>query len=106
MKHVCLTWAPYFLRVKEMECRCSVCLENVARISQDPDFLSCVITVDKPGFISTICKQNVSQRCDTIVANPGQKRLSAKVSGQNDVLVAIFDCHGMVHQHVCPLKSG
>ncbi len=48
MKCVCLTVVSHFLQAEEMERRCSVYLQNLARISQDPDFLSCVITVDKP----------------------------------------------------------
>ncbi len=47
MKHVCSTWVLYFLQAKKMRHHHSVCSENLSRISQNRDFLSCVITVNK-----------------------------------------------------------
>ncbi len=47
MEHICSTWVPHFLQAKKMECRCSAYLENLAQISQDPDFPFHFITVDE-----------------------------------------------------------
>ncbi len=44
VKCICSTWVPNFSLAEEMGHRCSVCSENLAQISQDPDFFSRVIT--------------------------------------------------------------
>ncbi len=76
MKRVCSTWVSYFHKPEEMEWCCSVYLENLAQIFQDPDFVvSSLLT--NPIFIITILKQNVSQRDEN--SSP------VKVSRQSDV---------------------
>ncbi len=85
MKYVCLTWIPHFLRVKEMKCRCSECLENLAQISQDPNFLSRVISVDESWIQYYDPKMKLSQRCGSTVASSGWKRFAHFIAkrGQN-----------------------
>ncbi len=55
MKHLCSMWVPHFLQAEKMEHSCSMCSENLAHTSQDPDFLVPSLLTN-PGFIITILK--------------------------------------------------
>ncbi len=61
INRVCLRWVPHFIRFEEMEhCR-SPYTENLTWSSEDPDFLSRVITVDESGILNynskKVCQQ-------------------------------------------------
>ncbi len=66
---MCLFNVGHILLAEEMELYHSVCLENLARISEDPDFLFRVITVDE----SLIHHYSLKTKCESEarVANLG-----------------------------------
>ncbi len=91
-KGVCSTWVPNFLQAKEMEHSCSVCLENQARISQGPDFRSCVNTIDKAWIHHYNPKMKDESEAwihggECTMKNVYQKKSVGKV-----MLVTFFDC--------------
>ncbi len=63
-------WVPHFLRAKEIECRRSVCLENLAQISQDPGFVLHVITADQSWIYHYNPKTKCESEVGSILANP------------------------------------
>ncbi len=104
MKYISSMWVPHLLQIKEIECRHSVCLENLSRISYDPNFLSRAITVDE----SWIYHYNPKTKHESEAwLHSGKSRMKKvcqlKVAGK--VMLVAFTCQGMVHQHVCPSKT-
>ncbi len=104
MECLCSMCVPHFLQAKEMVRFHSVCLENLAQISQDPDLLFHVITVDKLW----IHHYNPKTKPETKVWFYCDDSMTKKVRQQKSIgkviLVIFFHRWGMVYQHVSPLK--
>ncbi len=99
MKQACSVWVSHFLQAEEMEHYHSVCLENLAQISQNPDFFSHVNTVDQSWI------HQYDPKCESEAwlcsGESRMKKNCQQKSADKVMLVAFFDCQGMIYQHVC-----
>ncbi len=88
-------WVPHFLRVKEMELRRPVLLENLVCIFQGTDFVSCVITVNESWIHHYDPK---AKRESDVWLHSGEFRMKKvhqrKLAGKIK-LVPFFDCGEM-----------
>ncbi len=102
MQRVCAAWVPHFLRAHEIERRREICTENLARIAAEPDFLDRVITVDESYIHHYDPKTKRESETWQRPGEPRSKKIRQQKSAGKVLLVAFFDCRGMVYQHVCP----
>ncbi len=88
-----------------MQQRMQGCCENLALIVEDPPILSKIITVIESWIhyfdSNTKCESETWKHPE----EPRPKKVGQEKSAGKVLLVAFFDCRGLVHQYYCPPKT-
>ncbi len=105
MCRIASTWVPHFLTTKQMQQRMKACHENLALIAEDSSILSKIITVDESWihyFDPNTKHKSEAWKCRE---EPSSKKVRQRKFAGKVLLVASFNCRGLVYQHYCPPKT-
>lgn len=102
MKRVSAKLVPKLLTVEQMEHRIEVCLELKNRVSNDPSFITSIITGDETWVYGYDPETKVQSSQWKTANSPRPKKCRQVRSNIKAMLIVFFDFFGLVHYEFVP----